>query len=54
MKMSPFNLKSWLVKEWKPLLEYCPKFSYLSNFWIVFNFLSEEDLALIFNGVHAS
>jgi len=44
VKMSKDRLKAWISKEWKQFLGYCPRFCMLSNFWIVFHFLSEEDL----------
>ena len=47
-KMSKSRLSVWITKEWKPISGYCPRFSLLSNFWIVFHFLFEDDLLKIF------
>jgi hypothetical protein len=44
IKMTKARLKKWISTEWKQVLGYCPRFSLLSNFWIIFHFLSEEDL----------
>jgi hypothetical protein len=36
-----------MLSYWKPILGYCPRFSLLSNHWLVFHFLSESDLLRI-------
>ena len=37
----------WIAKMWKPLLDYAPIVSHLSNGWVVFLFLEETDVAKI-------
>jgi hypothetical protein len=45
--MNKIQLSEWILGFWKPLVGYCPRFSLLSNHWMVFHFLSESDLLRI-------
>jgi len=47
IRMNKTQIEDWIRKLWKPLVGYCPRFNILSNHWLVFHFLSEEDLKLI-------
>ena len=42
-------MREWLVKHWKPILEYTPLFSTLVNGWYIFHFLSIKDRESISN-----
>jgi hypothetical protein len=43
-RMSKQQLSDWILRHWKPIVGYCPRFIFLSNQWMVFHFLSEGDL----------
>jgi hypothetical protein len=46
-RMNKIQLSEWILRFWKPLLGYYPRFSLLSNHWLVFHFLSKCDLLRI-------
>jgi len=46
---SPPSLKDWLESNWKLVLGYIPTFCILSRGWLCFEFLSQEDLLVIFS-----
>jgi hypothetical protein len=48
-RMTKVQLSDWILGFWKPLLGYSPRFSLLSNHWMVFHFLSEGDLLRVLN-----
>jgi len=47
LKMNKIRLDRWVQDYWKPILGYSPRISQLSNQWLIFHFLSEEDLQQI-------
>lgn len=44
-------LKSWVFINWKPLLNYTPRFSFLVNGWIIFHLLSISDREILEEGL---
>jgi hypothetical protein len=47
LKMQNTRLDRWVQDCWKPILGYCPRINHLSNHWLIFHFLSEDDLQQI-------
>jgi hypothetical protein len=47
IKMRKAQISQWIQDFWKPLVGYCLRYSLLSNHWLVFHFLVEEDLLKI-------
>ena len=41
----------WAIEHWKPLIDYIPTISLLSNCWIVFVFLEEAHCLRILEGI---
>jgi hypothetical protein len=50
-RLTKVQLSDWILGFWKPLLGYSPRFCLLSNHWIIFHFLSEEDLLRVMNSL---
>jgi hypothetical protein len=47
VRLNKSQVEDWVLRHWKPLVGYCPRFNILSNHWLVFHFLAEEDLLRI-------
>ena len=50
-RMSKAACVEWASEHWKPLFDYIPTISLLSNGWIVFVFQEEEHCSRILNGI---
>jgi hypothetical protein len=46
-RMNKVQLIEWILGFWKPLIGYSPRFSLLSNHWVVFHFFAESNLLRI-------
>ena len=50
-KMNKASCVSWASENWKPLFDYVPTISLLSNGWIVFVFLDAEHCTWVLEGI---